>query len=361
MAEEHPLQGFVPTFAVPGDTNRVLTANRAKPVLVCDNFSLLFHRYLPREAINADQLTNDGGGAKKTVRVWWFEQILKRFSLDVNDSNASEAFQVVHTATVKRWNARTRGTKKFPMILTSRMIVGLGGKGPLEIGLTIDQITGLPYIPGSALKGVARSYMLYIIADELINRTNPQVLNWDLLKDLNEFYLDDNNKQKNRANVKLEQLDKDIIAGKFADKTPMIALYRLIFGAEDLPAKGGLPKKDGEAGQAVFHDAVLMGAPSVVYGLDVMTPHFKGWYNSGNSSSGKPTEAAHDADSPNPVVFLTVNAGCQFAFSVGWRGAENLEAHRFTKKLLEAALQEFGIGSKTAAGYGAFKPVPVKK
>lgn len=345
MPETHPLQGFIPSFAVPVDTQKILARNGAKLALECDNFSLLFHRYIPSEAINKDELLNDRGRSEKTVRVWWFEEILNRFS---QSTNSVIAELVVGITT--RWNARTRGAKKFPLALASRLIIGLGGKNPLEIGLTIDQTTGLPYIPGSALKGLTRSYALYSIAEVLGSTLLTEVLKCTPLTG------------EVSDNETLTKLDIALLRGVFNHQNPMIPLYRIVFGAENLKAEGELPEKDGEAGQAIFHDAVFMGAPhdTPIYGMDVMTPHFKGWYNSGNSG-GAPTEAPHDADSPNPVVFLTVNAGCQFAFAVGWRGESNDEAHRFARELLEMALQEFGIGSKTAAGYGTFKPLPKPK
>lgn len=323
MADKHDLNRYKPTFAVPADAQRFLTSEK---VQVCDNFSLLLHRYLPHEAIKGDQLVNDRGRPEKTVRVWWLEKILRRFSLDDSDASASKDFQATYVASTARWNARTRGAKRFPLILTSRMIVGLGGKGPLEIGLTVDHLTGLPYIPGSALKGLTRSYALYLIA-EAMGKT--------LVGDESD-------------NHTLEALDEALMAGEYDQQNPMYPLYRVLFGSRE------------KAGQAVFHDAILNGAPGAVYGLDVMTPHFKAWYNSGNNSKGRPTDYPHDADEPNPVVFIAVNAGCQFAFAVGWRGEDNTEAHQFARELLETALQEFGVGSKTAAGYGAFTTVKKK-
>ena len=35
-----------------------------------------------------------------------------------------------------------------------RLVIGLGHKGPLEIGLTLHHTWGIPYLPGSALKGL---------------------------------------------------------------------------------------------------------------------------------------------------------------------------------------------------------------
>lgn len=56
-----------------------------------------------------------------------------------------EALKEVGACTCK---ATTRG----------RLVVGLGGKGVLEAGLTLHRTYGVPYIPGSALKGLASRY-----------------------------------------------------------------------------------------------------------------------------------------------------------------------------------------------------------
>ena len=46
----------------------------------------------------------------------------------------------------------------------SRLIVGFGHATPLETGITLDRVHGLPYIPGTALKGICRSWKLDDIA-----------------------------------------------------------------------------------------------------------------------------------------------------------------------------------------------------
>lgn len=65
----------------------------------------------------------------------------------------------------KRLNAQlsalgTQGyvTESFHLKTESRLIVGLGAKGPLEIGITLHHLYGFPYVPASALKGICRYY-----------------------------------------------------------------------------------------------------------------------------------------------------------------------------------------------------------
>lgn len=292
------------SYNIPSDTKRILTEQR---VGECDNFSLIFHRYVPDEVIQDSKLQNE-----------WLKQAIKHFSLDRKNERARK-FQDLQTAIYRRWEIRTQKATTFELALSSRLIVGLGDKGSLEIGLTVDQTTGLPYIPGSALKGLTRSYTLYFLAEKRGLQLSGEISD----------------------SKKLDDFESEILSGKY-DKHDAFRFYKKIFGTQDA------------AGQAIFHDAVLMGAPGDIYSMDVMTPHFPKWYENQRKKADK---APHDADSPNPVVFVTVNADCQFAFAVGWRGDSNPEAHQFARELLENALQDFGIGSKTAAGYGTFKPV----
>lgn len=59
-----------------------------------------------------------------------------------------------------RWiqNLHNLGAKMYPAHVKTRMIVGLGDESVLETSITLHKTYGVPYIPGSALKGLAASY-----------------------------------------------------------------------------------------------------------------------------------------------------------------------------------------------------------
>jgi CRISPR-associated protein Cmr6 len=61
----------------------------------------------------------------------------------------------------KRWqNAITEmHAQHFTAITAWRMVVGLGGETVLETDLTLHHLYGIPFIPGSALKGLTRAYV----------------------------------------------------------------------------------------------------------------------------------------------------------------------------------------------------------
>src|SRR5205823_13427487 len=61
----------------------------------------------------------------------------------------------------RRWLNTTiaERAQHFSAITDWRMVVGLGGETVLETDLTLHHLYGIPFIPGSALKGLTRAYV----------------------------------------------------------------------------------------------------------------------------------------------------------------------------------------------------------
>ena len=60
----------------------------------------------------------------------------------------------------------------FSMEVSTKLIIGIGNPSVYETGLTLHPIYGIPYIPGSAIKGTLRSYLLKkYCGEELLNYT----------------------------------------------------------------------------------------------------------------------------------------------------------------------------------------------
>ncbi|GIL14466.1 MAG: hypothetical protein BroJett038_31860 [Chloroflexota bacterium] len=294
-------------YVVPSDTARIAS----KHVKACQNFALTLQRYAPQEAIEETDRLNDRERSIGKERNFWLQDICRNFMPD-SDLIAS---------TYQRWRAMTEGAARFIMVSRSRMIVGLGGKGALEFGITLHPVTGLPYIPGSALKGLCRNYALYYIAEQSGISLDPAQV-------------------KNTSEV-ANQLDEQLTGIKdyrLKVHPGYTDLYRNLFGTQE------------EAGQCVFYDAVIRDVPPNIplFAIEVMTPHFRQYYESG----GK--EAPHDADDPNPITYIAVNAGIAFAFAIGRRHGTANSPLVDARDLLRQALSLMGIGAKTAAGYGVF-------
>lgn len=122
---------------------------------------------------------------------------------------------------IKRWHktVESAGAETFEAVPRWRLVIGLGGGGPLEVGFTFHRIYGFPIIPGSGLKGLTRAYAL-LMADEVQGET-------------------------------LEERQRD-------------PLFVLVFGQQE------------ETGCAVFFDAVPAVSPRLE--LDVMNPHYPDYY-----------------------------------------------------------------------------------
>lgn len=288
------------TYLAPRDTARILQdeANR------CANMGLILARYIPQEVIR-----NDSRGKHDKYRDYWLRNVCNRFAYSEPGADWAAHAAAVH----QRWEATTTGAHRFRLRLQERMVVGLGGKGPLEIGITLHPVTGLPYVPGSALKGMTRAYLLFEIAAR------------------RGVAVDDS--------TALVALDEQLIAHPDDEISQH---YQRAFGSQDV------------AGAAVFYDGVLrgQGAAQQLFAADVMTVHFREYYE---SDGRRPPS---DDGQPNPIPFITVADGLEFAFAVGSRqgvASEAAESVKLAADTMRESLKLLGIGAKTAAGYGVFR------
>lgn len=289
-------------YLVPRETAGILKQQAEK----CQNFGLTLKRYTPHIPGKKNQKHRDD----------WLRKQCNGFAPAEKGQTTLE-WQELLRARYDRWKQMVQGAVTFELKLQSRLVVGLGGKGSLEIGLTLDHVTGLPYIPGSALKGVCRNYVLLRIAR------------------MREYSFDPT--QAKEMNEALNALEQELISDK--DESPEAKHFRDAFGTQQ------------KAGAYIFYDAVPTGRmESHLFAVDVMTPHFPKYYR------GEGKLHPNDADDPNPVSFPTVNSGVEFAFAVGLR--HGIEADlEWSRKFLLSAIKDLGLGAKTAAGYGYFTRV----
>ncbi len=67
-----------------------------------------------------------------------------------------------YVRTYKRWKKATKDTNRFRHVflkLNTRLFIGLSGGGLLETGCAISHSHGMPYIPGSSIKGVVNAHV----------------------------------------------------------------------------------------------------------------------------------------------------------------------------------------------------------
>ncbi len=194
--------------------------------------------------------------------------------------------------------------------LQSPLVIGIGQTHPCETGITFDHNLGITYIPASSLKGVIRfAHTLEILKNYPLDK---------LKNDKNGLYLDETDPAT---------FISEIFGGeKMCDAKKEMCAYR---------------------GKAIFLDAYPTVKPELY--VDIMTPHYGDYY------SGDRPKPPTDTQDPNPIKFLTVNPGISFAFRVLVEKTENGEKlTKMVKIAIGHALEDEGIGAKTANGYGRF-------
>lgn len=172
-----------------------------------------------------------------------------------------------------------------------RLAIGLGDESVLETSITLHHTYGVPYLRGSALKGLAAAFA------------------------------------RNRIGEMWEKKKSDA--------------YKVVFGETD------------DAGYVTFHDALYVpgsGHNGQALQADIMTVHHPKYYSE-KKENGELLPPA-DWDEPNPVPFLSATGKYLIALSAP-KGCEQWRQTAFD--ILKLALAEEGIGAKTSSGYGRMK------
>lgn len=308
------------SILMPSDTRAAIGPKAEK----CASRSLFMDRFADPEA-------------KETDRRNWFNQLLKK---------------PADTAGL-RAGFLSPNAVSFYAQLRSRLMVDMAGGVMENAGLCLDRF-GLPSIPGSAVKGCARRMA---IQELLEMREESQ------LKSISE-----------RAQVLADIAlvfgwgDTDWDSARVNKHAKLVADFVHAVGLDDWSevsraAKDLLTRRISQgfpaqiAGQVSFFagtvvDASGIGLPIAAPSpgkleLDVLTSHHQKYYKGELAT-------ATDTEDPIPVFFPAVAAGHVFAFSVAPLRGCNQDTIEKARAWLEAGLELFGIGAKTAAGYGWF-------
>lgn len=185
--------------------------------------------------------------------------------------------------------------ESFMVKTTSPLIIGNGGQSVLETHLALHAIYGVPYLPGTAIKGVAAHYC--------------------------HRYL-------------------GTVDDRFLENG---SYYQVLFGSKDVAAN------------IIYYDAYPEADHiSNMLELDVLTPHHQEYYQSGQSAGNAAGRAPREDDSPIPFSFLSVQGS--FRIALGWLADhEDTQTEQWLKvarRVVVGALEQAGIGGKINAGYG---------
>jgi CRISPR-associated protein Cmr6 len=186
------------------------------------------------------------------------------------------------------------GVKLREFQLTGRMIVGLGSESIRETDISLHPLYGVPYIPGTALKGMTRSYAKTAFkgtVDE--QRFSPRKKETAVKDSLHAFLFGDTDS----------------------------ASYFTVFDAWLVPSAGA----------------------NIPLRRETITVHHPRYYV---AREGR-RRAPWDLDDPTPISFLTASG----TYLIAVQGPDERWADEAIK-LIGAALAEIGIGAKTSSGYG---------
>ncbi|WP_286886063.1 type III-B CRISPR module RAMP protein Cmr6 [Aneurinibacillus sp. UBA3580] len=171
-----------------------------------------------------------------------------------------------------------------------KLAIGLGQHSVYETSLTLHPVYGMPYLPGSSLKGVAANYVIaeYFGGEE------------------KTAYEDDG--------------------------------FVLLFGNQK------------HKGSVSFFDALPTAHPNVE--VDMLTPHYGAYYGKGRAPGdyGKPVPVPFLVVKNTPFQVMIGTKENSIIPDGKWKGKKVLDVAR---EELVRALMETGIGAKTAIGYGA--------
>ncbi|MDZ7295983.1 MAG: type III-B CRISPR module RAMP protein Cmr6 [candidate division KSB1 bacterium] len=270
---------------------------------------------------------------------------------DKNDFAARAAWATVKTLTKRdkhQMNAvanrqRALAAGKANLLCMEALAIapfttGLGNEHPLENGFAFLWPYGLPYLPGSGVKGVLRQAAQELASGE-----------WGDSKGWSE--------------------DKCYTPAVGKDRIPL-SVIDVLFGLES-------PERSQQhvRGALSFWDVIPQIAGDSLM-VEVMTPHQSHYYQQKKDKKSGDSTTPHDSGQPNPICFLTVPPGSRFTFYVVcdeqhlWRltkeratNAPDLldDGATHWKTLLESAFrhafQWLGFGAKTAVGYGVMHAV----
>jgi CRISPR-associated protein Cmr6 len=271
-------------YILPKDTNAIIDTQ------TIDNFNLKLNKVPPFEENKSDYSKSKFILLKTDKRGEVVLAVLPDYS-----KLAIKAIAERHKHSIEKLNIQSKSIILKP---EWRMVIGLGNESVYETSMTLHHIYGIPYIPGSAIKGVVRSHII----TEAFGRDEKRALE-------EKWFCDFFGSPTNRFD------------------------------------------NEGRQGKLIFFDAFPIEAPKIE--PDVMNVHYPDYYG-----GSKPPA---DYQNPHPIFFLTVRNSA-FQFMIGIKNKDNTIIKdgafkgqyilKVAENCVKEALSEHGIGAKTAVGYG---------
>ena len=258
------------------------------------HFRYAYYLNTPLRVSEAGEVVNADGDDAVEAKAVFFEQAVRTW----NDSR--ETVDGLLQRLTERREAQARSLRgagcevcSLELKTATRLLVGMGYSNGAEVGLGLHHTYGVPYLPGSSVKGLARAWATDY------GGVDPETL-------------------------------------------------KRLFGS---PSKDEGNESTHQQGIVHFHDVFPTAFPKLE--RDVLTPHFSPYY--GNPADVPPA-VWHDPN-PVTFLVVAKGQPFGFLFTArtaGLYAAQPGDAD-LVKGWLENALAWLGIGGKTGAGYGRFE------
>lgn len=212
---------------------------------------------------------------------------------------------------------------------------GMEGEG--KLGMTFDYTSGLPYIPGSSVKGLLRSMFPILPPNKPLNKINEKTKELMPLK--YQYICNIWTKQIMARWNKLRRSDPNLQPLPELDEKDVKDLAKIIFEGQIGESHLSIYDRD------MFFDAQIgeYEEEKGILDFDYITPHKEALKN------------------PTPIKFLKILPGVTFIFKFILKDSKlnSKKVIPANAKLLlfEEILTTVGIGAKTNVGYGQLKSV----
>jgi CRISPR type III-B/RAMP module RAMP protein Cmr6 len=217
----------------------------------------------------------------------------------------------------ERLNRRPTSTvDRYPVRLTSPVLIGVGAPHPKGIAISTDFVRGVPRIPGSSLKGLLRAAATWLTQQPPMEGT-----------------------------VVITEED---VAALFGSAPPPAWNARSQAGSDsaDPDFADGSRSDRGRQGHLRVFDAFPTRKRGSLVELDIVNPHHTDYLVNGKA----PIE-----QSPTPVFVPRIAAGARLEIVVVHEGACVADCQAKVRRVVEA-LETYGaLGAHASVGYGTFR------
>lgn len=262
-----------------------------------DHPGLAYYRYVPIDP-GDDVYGEQARDYANNHATKFVQAVARRFVADTNGRGSQPWHEPCRRhalrlkAAIEAFRELGRAVQIGERTTATRLLVGMGYKNALEVGLTFHHPGGFPYLPGTSIKGLTRAWA-----------------------------------------EQVERVDKPTLQRLFGSDTKQV---------DDL-------RGEMVAGSVVFLDAVPVRFPPL--DADLLNPHYSDYYNLAKNA----TPGDWHSPVPVPFLAVGAGATFQFALVGRDAEAQTAEDVEQAWRWLMDALTHLGAGGKTSTGYGYFE------